>query len=243
MTIDYAAHLRSDGEKMTSAVARDLDAHVPTCPEWNVAKLTIHMGQHHRWVADAVRKGGAPPDTSAKPGLRDGALVEWFREGWSDLADLLDATDDDAPAWSWANDNRAGFWKRRTALETTVHRWDAENATGQGSALDAALAADGIDEMFFVMIPHMDVGYHGASIRVGVRPSDVRRAWTLDLRDGDPSRPSRDEDGELPPAPDVTLTGTAEDLLLFIWGRRSVDAVKVGGDADEVNAFVRWIVD
>ncbi len=136
MTLDYTAHLRRDGEEMACAVALDLDAHVPTCPAWNVAKLTIHTGQHHRWVADAVRKGGAAPEEPDRPGLRGDALVEWFRAGWTELADLLDSRDDDAPAWSWSGDNRVGFWRRRTALETLVHRWDAQNAVGDAAPLD-----------------------------------------------------------------------------------------------------------
>src|SRR3712207_288750 len=183
MTIDYTAHLREDGELMARAVARDLDAHVPTCPAWNVAKLTIHTGQHHRWVADAIRRRGEPPENPGKPGLRGDALVEWLREGWRDLAGLLDATDDAAPAWSWSGDNRAGFWRRRTALETTVHRWDAENAVGEPGPLDPELAADGIDEALFVMAGRGGA-YSGRAVRMAVVTTDTGGRWTLALRDG-----------------------------------------------------------
>src|SRR5687767_8683261 len=103
MTIPYTDHLRSDGTKMADAAAGgDLDAHVPTCPDWNVAKLIIHTGGHHRWVADAVAGGGKEPADPGKPGLRGEELIEWFRQGWSDLADLLDRSDDDTPCWTWS---------------------------------------------------------------------------------------------------------------------------------------------
>ncbi|MDQ3982562.1 MAG: maleylpyruvate isomerase family mycothiol-dependent enzyme, partial [Actinomycetota bacterium] len=229
------AHLRSDGEKMARAVARDLDAHVPTCPDWNVAKLTIHTGQHHRWVADAVRGGGRPPANPPKPGLRGDELVEWFRQGWRDLADLLDASDDEKPAWSWSGDNRVGFWRRRTALETLVHRWDAENAVGNTSALDPALATDGIDEMVFVMIPHGD-GYQGVPLQVAIATTDTSAAWGLELERGKPLRAER---GPRPGS--VSVAGSAEDVLLFLWGRYGAEAVEIEGEAERVAALLRWM--
>ena len=238
MTIDYTGHLRSDGEKMARAVAGDLDAHVPTCPAWNVAKLTIHTGGHHRWVADAVRKRGEVPADPAKPGLRGDALVEWFREGWRDLADLLDGVADDEPAWTWSGDDRAGFWKRRTALETLVHRWDAENAVGEGGPLDPELAADGIDEMLFVMAAQGD--YSGAPFRFAVATSDTGGRWTVELTDGQKPQASRDaaegDDG-------ATVSGTAADVLLFLWGRYGPDAVAIDGDEAGKAALLAWVAE
>lgn len=238
MTPGYTTHLRSDGDKMARAVARDLDAHVPTCPEWNVAKLTIHTGQHHRWVADAVRKGGGVPEDPPKPGLRGEALLEWFREGWSDLAGLLDGVDDDAPAWTWSGDNRAGFWKRRTALETLVHRWDAENAVGDPSPLDPVLSADGVDEMLFVMAGQGV--YEGPGLRVTLSASDTGHSWMLDLVDGETPSPVR---GDAGPAGDATVAGPAEAVLLFLWGRLGPEHVDLGGDEDARSALLHWIAE
>lgn len=240
MTLDYTAHLRSDGEKMAVAVARDLDAHVPSCPEWDAAKLTIHTGGHHRWVADAVRKRGERPGDPGKPGLRGDELVEWFRQGWRDLASLLDATDDDAPAWSWAGDNRAGFWRRRTALETLVHRWDAENATGRPTPLDPALSADGIDEMLFVMLAQHGAAYRGQRVHLAMTPPDAEGAWTLDLEDGKPPRAGRGR-RDAPVPETVTLDVPAEKILLFLWGRHAADAAGLEGEPADVAALVRWV--
>ena len=241
MAIDYTGHLRRDGELMAAAVARDLDAHVPTCPAWNVAKLTIHTGAHHRWVADAVRKGGAPPDDPPKPGLRGDALVAWFRDGWADLADLLDATDDDATAWSWAGDNRAGFWRRRTTLETLVHRWDAENATGETSPLDPELAADGVDEMLTMFIvADGDDAYNGRRLHVSLSASDTGSQWTVDLVDGETPHPARGPGGPASSG-SVDVSGTAEDLLLFLWGRRGPESVALAGAGEDVRAFTTWV--
>jgi uncharacterized protein (TIGR03083 family) len=237
MAIDYTGHLRSNGEKMALAATRDLDAHVPTCPDWNVAKLTIHTGQHHRWVADAVRRGGDPPESPPKPGLRGSALVEWFRQGWHDLADLLDGSDDETPAWSWAGDNRVGFWRRRTALETLVHRWDAENAVGTASGLDPELAADGIDEMLFVMMPNGGA-YGGEPLKVALETTDAPAAWTLQLEPGEPIRAGRGAGRG-----SVSVAGSAENLLLFLWGRYGPQAVEISGDPEHVAALLAWMSD
>ena len=243
MSIEYTTHLRADGEKMAQAVARDLDAHVPTCPAWNVAKLTIHTGQHHRWVADAVRGGGEPPKDPPKPGLRGDELVEWFRQGWRELAGLLDNMTDETPAWSWSGDNRVGFWRRRTALETLVHRWDAENATGEGSSLDPTLAADGVDEMLFIMIPDDDTVYKGVPLHVTLRTTDAPGMWILDLQDGKPPMPARVDhaDSADDGAATVALVAPSEDLLLFLWGRYGPERVESKGDPERVAAFVRWM--
>ena len=237
MTIDYTGQLRTNGELMATAVARDLDAHVPSCPEWNVAKLTIHTGQHHRWVANAVRGGGKVPDDPPKPGLRGDDLVQWFREGWTDLADLLDASDDETPAWSWSGDNRIGFWRRRTSLETLIHRWDAENATGEITALDPELAADTVDEMLTVMAPDGDWKYKGPDARVRIAASDFDAAWTIALADGETPEVTRGSDGDV----DVTVEASAQDLSLFLWGRKDSDAMNVTGDDSLKSAVVAWL--
>lgn len=239
MTIEYTKHLRTDGERMAATAARDLEAHVPTCPEWNVAKLVIHTGQHHRWVADAVRGGGEAPPAPQKPGLRGDELIDWFRRGWSDLADLLDESSDDTPAWSWSGDNRVGFWRRRTALETLVHRWDAENATGVGTPLEPELAADGIDELFFVMIADGDSTYSGVPGRVRMSPVDAPGSWTLDLEDGAKPVVGRDATDEAT-GKEVALSANASDLLLFAWGRLGPDTLQVDGDRDLFESFLAF---
>ncbi len=48
---------------------------------------------------------------------------------YADLRALLVARPDSAPTWSWwPADQSVGFWVRRMAHETAVHRWDAEGA-------------------------------------------------------------------------------------------------------------------
>ena len=44
-------------------------------------------------------------------------------------------------------DQTVGFWYRRMALETVVHRVDVETGFGVPRAVNAELAVDGIDEV------------------------------------------------------------------------------------------------
>ena len=220
-----------------AAGAGDLDALVPTCPDWNVAKLIIHTGGHHRWVADAVAGGGEEPVSPGKPGLLGVELIEWFRQGWADLAELLDRSDDETPAWSWSGDNRVGFWRRRTALETLVHRWDAENARGEATGLDPELAADGVDEIFQVMVEGGDKNTGTKKGRALIEIPGRVDAWLVDLS------------GDIVPAPervragsdaDVVLRASAPDMLLYLWGRKGTEVVEHEGDTEMFAALDHW---
>lgn len=239
MGIDYCAHLRENGELLADAAGLDLDAHVPSCPDWNVAKLVIHMGQHHRWVADSVQRGGEPPGDPPKPGLQGDELIAWLAQGVHDLADLLERSDDEAPAWSWSGDNRVGFWRRRTALETLVHRWDGENATGETSALDPVLASDCVDEMLFIFALRYGSVYTGRPGTASLSLTDAPGAWTIRFTGGETPTTEYRGDGARPS--DVTIEGGAEDVSLFLWGRRDPDVVKVVGDEDLARPMLGWM--
>ncbi|MGH3828019.1 MAG: maleylpyruvate isomerase family mycothiol-dependent enzyme [Pseudonocardiaceae bacterium] len=124
---------------------------VPTCPGWTLHRLTEHLGQAHRWATAIVtRRATAPldPSTLGQDGAPEdpGGLGAWLREGAAALADAMRAAGPQTSVWSFADDHSVGFWARRQAHETAVHRADAELALGREFALDADLAADAISE-------------------------------------------------------------------------------------------------
>ena len=129
----------------------DLQQRVPTCPDWTIYQLTEHLGQAHRWgTAIVTRPATTPPDPSelrvaVAPEDPDG-LGTWLREGAGALVDAIRAADPRKPVWSWADDHSVGFWARRMAHETAVHRADAELTLGREFILEANLAADAISE-------------------------------------------------------------------------------------------------
>ena len=129
----YLDHLRSDGDRLRAAATQGLDCRIPTCPAWDMAALVAHVGSGHRWFADIVqarttedprRFPSAPADTRA--------LLTWYDEGFVELIEVLSAIPPDEQIWNWF-DNKpapARFWHRRASLETAIHRWDAQLATG-----------------------------------------------------------------------------------------------------------------
>src|SRR5919106_3417272 len=127
----YLELLRGDGDALAIAASKDLHAHVPSCPEWDMAELVRHTGQVHRHKTAIVRHGGTefPPGLEREPTPdADDELVGWYREGLDDLIGTLTSRDPETSAWSWAGDHRVAFWIRRMAQETAMHRWDAEAA-------------------------------------------------------------------------------------------------------------------
>ena len=70
--------------------------------------------------------------------------VEWFSDEHAKLLSELAAHRPSDHTWTWWEpDQTVGFWYRRMALETVVHRVDIEAQFGPLSAIDPALAVDG----------------------------------------------------------------------------------------------------
>jgi uncharacterized protein (TIGR03083 family) len=156
------------------------------------------------------------------------ALVEHFRANAARLVDALRAVDPATPAWTFAaTDRTAGFWRRRRAVETTVHRYDAEVAAGTPTPVDAALAVDGIDEFLSVFVARFgdrlaacgDFTFH-------LHCTDTDGEWLLARRDGEVVVTAEHAKG------DVAARGSASDLLLFLWGRVPAESLEVFGDAE-----------
>ncbi|HEY8216799.1 MAG TPA: maleylpyruvate isomerase family mycothiol-dependent enzyme, partial [Acidimicrobiia bacterium] len=148
----YLAAIRDNARVLVDAAeAAGLDARVPTCPDWDVAELLAHIGRVHRWAASNTTRspdaGYAAPDVEIPPPRGRAA---WVRVGAAELVAALERPADD-PAWTWMAPSTIGFWQRRQAHETAMHRVDAESATGAPQPIDAALAADGIDEWFEIV--------------------------------------------------------------------------------------------
>ena len=191
---------------------------VPSCPGWTLADLWTHVGEVYAHKAAAIRDG-APPDPWPPARGEGFDPVAWLRESAADLRGLLAGADPSAPAWSWwPPEQTLGFWQRRMAQETAVHRWDAELALGAPAPIEPALAVDGCDELLGWLtwawddLPQPEangqlvvVRTDGAGWRVRLEPTVVGVA--LDDDDAD----------EL--GVDAVVAGPPSDLLLHLWGR------------------------
>ncbi|GAA1914333.1 maleylpyruvate isomerase family mycothiol-dependent enzyme [Nocardioides hwasunensis] len=153
MAHDWLALLRESTDRFASTVAgADPGARVTWCPDWSLRDLVDHLGGVHQWAAHAVVDGN--PDFDPEPVPHDADLAGWYRRHASALLEVLSQTPPDAPAWTLDKaDRTAGFWRRRQVHETVMHTWDAEEALGPPSPIDASLAWDGVREVADVMYP------------------------------------------------------------------------------------------
>lgn len=224
--VDYIAALRSNaGAAAQSARGAALDATVPSCPEWTLRDLLHHLGSHHRWVAgnldrppdgETFRRRADPPD--------DGGVPEWIESGAEALATKLSTMDAATPCWTWVPfDHSVGFWARRTAQETATHRWDAQNTVGTPDAIDAELAADGLDEYLGILgaFPGRQFPESGS---IHLHATDTPGEWLVRF-DAEGMHLSREH-----AKGDVALRGPASDVLLVLFGRKAINAVDVFGD-------------
>jgi uncharacterized protein (TIGR03083 family) len=229
----YIAAIERDGRAVADVARRGLHAPVPSCPGWDVGDLVAHLGEVYAFVALVVGRQSLdrPPDQTA-PG-RD-VVADWYVEGLVRLLALLRDVPPDAPRYNWSFEPKtARFWPRRMALETLVHRWDAESAYGDVSPMDPRLAADGIDEVLRVWKP----AYRAKEIAgpigtVHFHCTDTEGEWLVRLYDGGMSVGSEHAKG------DAAVRGRAEDILLALWGRRPFTSLERFGDA----ALLEWCV-
>ena len=142
---------------------------------------------------------------------------------WEDVASALERIEADEPVWSWAGGpyQNGGFYHRRMAHETLIHRWDAENAVGEPQPLDDDLAADNIDELLQVVLPftiaNWDRGIPQGTLhlhRIGGEGE-----WTVSPDGSTVSVSLEHAKG------DAAVRGPAADLALFIWERRGLESL------------------
>ncbi|PRY56964.1 maleylpyruvate isomerase family mycothiol-dependent enzyme [Glycomyces artemisiae] len=235
---DLRAHLVAEAARFrAAALAAAPDAKVPSCPEWTATDLLDHVTGVYDHKIQSMRLLREPAEADRI--ARGGVAVERFDAA---LAELLAEFDDRGPeslAHTWYGpDQTVGFWIRRMAQETVVHRVDAELAAGLPVAeIDAALALDGIDEMATVMLAWGSRAYREwvadavtANLGLEVGLDAGERAWTvsvtaagIDVADG--------------AGTGTVVSGTPGELLCWLWRRLPVDAVTVDGKADDAQAL------
>jgi uncharacterized protein (TIGR03083 family) len=231
--VSYIETLRDNAASLAAAArAAGLDAEVPPCPGWDVQKLVRHIGSVHTSCAMVVRERG-PVDFSARPEMPKGdGCIEAFEERTAALVNALDGLPEDYPIWNWFGIEPPipGFYHRRMAQETAVHRWDAQAAAAATSPIDTALAADGIDEVLrlFLSSDPEKVDLGGS---LHLHATDTEAEWVI-----------RPEGGQLVAVPehakaDAAVRGTASDLLLYLWNRVPASSLDVVGD---VAVAERW---
>jgi len=232
---DFLAHLDADSHLLAAAAARGLAADVPGCPGWSVCDLLMHITRVHTEKADIVEGGHVNSWPPRPEPPQDVDPLDWYRSRADRLFRVLSAADPAAPAKTWADEQTVGFWIRRMAHETLVHRVDAEQAHGYESSVDPELAVDGVAELFDVFLTgYPEWGEYSPDAAV-VRVATGDRSWTGRFgrfvgtkggRDYDVPTLSLVEGSE----PGAVVSGEPDRVLLWMWGRAPLSDVTVSGE-------------
>ena len=223
----FVEHVRRDGERLASVAEGDLATPVPSCPGWTVRDLVAHVAQVYEHKIECTRLGHAPDPWP--PGWPDADQpLGWYRDAHARLLGMFAESDATRPSATWwPADQTVGFWARRMAHETAVHRVDAELARGVETPIDAELATDGVDELLRIMLEgdwSEDADEAATGQRVAIETG--RRVWDVVLDRG--AMTVSDGDGPS----DARLSGEPSDVLLWLWGRAGDDRITFEGDAE-----------
>lgn len=223
----YLEVLTEDSGLLVEAAARDMTAPVPSCPGWTVRRAVEHVAEVYEHKLAAIERRGERPEPWPPEWPEHREPLDWFADARQRLLDKLANTDPASPSWTWwPPDQTAGFWMRRMAQETAVHRVDVEVATGMAAPIDVELAVDGVDEVLLVMLAG-DWGVDpqpALTGRVDVATRD--RLWRVTMK---PAEVRLDAGGA---PPDAVVSAEPSPLLLWLWGRAPDSAVEVTGDRE-----------
>jgi uncharacterized protein (TIGR03083 family) len=231
-----------------------LDSQVPTCPEWTVADLLRHLGAVYLHKSTTMQAGRRPQDWPPA-GLNDEEPVALLERAYAELVrEFGQRGPEEVSETFFEPDQSVGFWVRRMAQETVIHRIDAELAVGVPvAAIPDDLAVDGVDELLKVFVAY-DVEKWGDDYTEVLGDSPGRSyaintegvSWVVG------TSPGRFSVGGGPGMTvpsyvrtDVTVSGTPEALLRWVWNRQSPgepSAVIIEGDPDALAEFRRCVV-
>jgi uncharacterized protein (TIGR03083 family) len=226
--------LATDYARLREVAGHALDERVPTCPGWTGADLVAHVAEVYLHKTETMRRGAWPtpwpPDLRADP---LGALDDHYRGLVAEFA--ARSPTDGALTW-YGPDQTVGFWLRRMAQETVIHRLDAELAAGVAHApIPTDLAEDGIDEVLTRFLAYASVEYPdefgehlpecdgrtvqvdtgGAGWQVRLGPTAV----TVERGQSDP---------------EAGVCGEPDAVLRWVWRRAGDGAVRLDGN--------RWVI-
>jgi len=234
----YLEHLEADSARFARFAEGSLDTSVPHL-DWTVRDLVGHLGSVYCYAATNAAAASPEPaqlGPEAKPVDGD-AVLAWFDERRSVVLETLRGVDDDAIGWTHAGPQPAGWWKRRMACETAIHRWDMEAAVAGAEdtqAIEAELATDVVNE-FLETTQAVAVAQPGRitfpTNSLHLHRSDGPGEWML-VADSDGGLIVTEEHSK----GDAAVRGPASELALRMWGRPATD-IQIFGDESVAAAW------
>ena len=240
MTMDSDAivnRIEFDGRRLIEVARSDLGAAVPTCGDWTLRDLAGHMGWVHGLVGSYVAgRATEPLSREQMPQVPDDdSAVDFAAACLGRLVDALAGIDPDTPVWNWSPRPDAGFYFRRMLHETSVHRWDAENAVGETGPVDGDQGRDGVDEFFDFVLPNAQKRKR-RDLPAGslhVHRTDGDGEWIVHADGGEVVMERVHVKG------DAAVRGPGGALFLAMWNRLSLDdaSLSVVGDEQVAQAW------
>jgi uncharacterized protein (TIGR03083 family) len=227
------------GRLRAVAASADLAAPVPSCPGWTVGDVVGHVAGVYLHKVACMQLGAHPEDWP--PADTGEAPVELLDRAYVELSAEFAKRPAASPAFTWFGpDQTVGFWIRRMAQETVIHRVDAELGAGMAIAtIPDDLALDGIDELVHAFLEYGSTAWpeefdllSEANGR-GVRVTSRGQSWVI--------RPT--PTGIETKADDIAaeVSGEPSAVLLWLWNRAGDGAVSIDGDAGTV-AYLKRVL-
>ncbi|WAL67370.1 maleylpyruvate isomerase family mycothiol-dependent enzyme [Amycolatopsis cynarae] len=220
-----------------AARAAPVDTPVPACPGFTIGEVARHVGGVYRVARRWLTDGEAPREWPRNPAPGQ-SIEDYLRTGLAELLGELSGHDprEGAAGW-WPQDQTYGFWMRRLAHETTVHRYDVQEAAGTPvTPIAEDLATDGVDEALAVWfggrLPMLGLsGTTGRSVAVQV----AGHQWIA--RAGPGETEARRCSAEEAAQADGLVSGSPMPVYLWLWGRQGHQSVTWDGDEDAIGQF------
>jgi uncharacterized protein (TIGR03083 family) len=245
--------LAADYARIRAVAPGSLDRRVPSCPDWTVTDLVQHVGTVYLHKVATMREGAAPAPWPPA-GLNEEEPVALLDRAYAALIDEFArrAPEDFASTW-YDPDQTVGFWIRRMAQETVIHRIDAELAAAEPvTTVPDDLAIDGVDELLKTFIAYdakkypedyaevldqspgrsYTISANGVEWLVGTAPG------SFSVGGGPGMTPATFTDT------DTTISGTPTALLRWAWNRDAPGeppAISINGNPD-LTEFRRCVV-
>jgi uncharacterized protein (TIGR03083 family) len=220
-----------------AASSAGLDRPVPSCPQWTAADLVTHVGHVYLHKATVMRDGKWPDPFPPEDLPADPLAV--IDLGYRELTAEFASRRADEPSLTWFGpEQTVGFWIRRMAQETVMHRMDAQLAVGVPvTPAPDDLAIDGVDEVLKRFLAYGSVEWPDeyATVRGGHLATDAGKdtivvaagpvSWTVRPA---PASVSVADGGD--GAARAEVSAGSDLMLRWLWGRAGDESVTVTGD-------------
>ncbi|MFG1942643.1 maleylpyruvate isomerase family mycothiol-dependent enzyme [Nonomuraea sp. NPDC048826] len=227
---------------------KDATIPVPTTPKWTLADLVDHIGATQRMVAMLVGERMTEPSSAFAryvPAPTDSTQWgAWLTDAAAEAEQAFASVAADTPVWD-PSGAAAGvaFWSRRLLGEACVHRADAAAALGMRYELTPEIAVAAVEDWLDTMTsrgywenrPDFADAMRGDGQTLHFHATDAPGEW---LARREPDRVALERTHA---EADITVSGSATELLLVISRRRPLSAASTLELQGDRALFTHWI--